>query len=618
MTCNGYTASLNLLFHLGRRLEGSRILLLGAYRASEVTEAHPLAPVVTEFKRRLGKIQLDLEPFDPLASRSFVDALLDSESNHLNEQFRERLFWHTKGHPLFTIELLRDMQERGNLVKNEQGVWVEGQKINWDTLPVRAEAVIEGRIGRLEDQLRDILTIAAVEGEEFTAQVIAHITKMDEWPLLRRLSQELEGRHRLIREREEIETGTRRLSRYQFGHVLFQQYLYRQVGLAERRLLHGQIAHTLENLYAGHTDDITVQLAHHYREAGQHPKAIEYARHAAHRAEAMYAYDQAAEHLRAALTLIAPDQQSETRLTVLEQLADIYALLGERPRAIQFYQNALDLWHGLPDADKMMAVRLHRKICEMVVYMTWFADRQRFEAIARASFATALKMTQDEPPHPETVHLLTTISTDAWLSRQPADWDVAEYYARAAVIMAETLDMPVELSLALENLTAVYGARGLLRERVEISLQRLELSRKPGFGNPRERAKILRQTGFALVQVGEYTQAMPYLLEAETLSHQVQALDQEFRALRWQQYCWVRLDQWDKVFEIDTKWRNLEARSPNFAERVGPTCFLIALAASVHALRGNLEQANTLRNEALATMIANDGPPDGWQRNNRY
>jgi tetratricopeptide (TPR) repeat protein len=212
--------------------------------------------------------------------------------------------------------------------------------------------------------------------------------------------------------------------------------------------------------------------------------------------------------------------------------------------------------------------------------------------------------------------LLTTISTDAWLSRQPADWDVSEYYARAAVTMAETLDTPVELSLALDNLTAVYGARGLLRERVEVSLRRLELSRNPRFSNPREQAKILQRTGFALVQVGEYTQAMPYLLEAETLSHQ--ALDQEFRALRWQEYCWVRLDQWDKVFEIDTKWRNLEARSPNFAERVGPTCFLIALAASVHALRGNLEQANTLRNEALDTMIANDGPPDGWERDNRY
>lgn len=623
------SASINLLFHLGRRLHGGRILILGAYRASEValgrpfataeqSRQHPLDVAITELKRQYGDIQLNLSRFELEEDREFVDALLDTQPNQLGQAFRQALFERTKGHPLFTIELLHDMQERGNLAKNEQGLWVEDQKINWDTLPARAEAVIEGRISRLEEQLRDILTVAAVEGEEFTAQVIANVINIDEWPLLRRLSQELEGRHRLIREREEIETGTRRLFRYQFGHVLFQQYLYQQLSLAERRLLHGQIAQTLESLYTGHTGDITVQLAHHYREAGQPTKAVEYARHAAHRAEAMYAYDQAAEHLHTALALIAPGQQPETRMTVLEQLADIYALLGERPRAIQLYQNALDLWHTLPDADKMTAVRLHRKIGETVVYLTWFADRQRFEATAQASFAASLEMTRDAPPHPETARLLTTISTEAWLTRLPADWDTAEYYARAAVTMAETMDAPVELSLALDNLAAVFGARGLLRERVDVSLRRLELSRDSRFSNPRERAKILQQTGFALVQVGEYMQAMPYLLEAEMLSRQVQALDQEFRALRWQEYCWVRLDQWDKVFEIDAKWRDLEARHSNFAERVGPTCFLIALAASIHALRGNLEQAQTLRNEALSTMIANDGPAEGWERDNRY
>ncbi len=66
------TASLNLLFHRGRRFERSRILLLGAYRGTEVNDSHPLVPVITEFKRRFGDIQLDLEQFDPVESRGIL------------------------------------------------------------------------------------------------------------------------------------------------------------------------------------------------------------------------------------------------------------------------------------------------------------------------------------------------------------------------------------------------------------------------------------------------------------------------------------------------------------------------------------------------------------------
>ena len=45
----------------------------------------------------------------------------------------------------------------------------------WDLLPARVEAVIAERIDRLDADLREILTIASVEGELFTAQVVAEV-----------------------------------------------------------------------------------------------------------------------------------------------------------------------------------------------------------------------------------------------------------------------------------------------------------------------------------------------------------------------------------------------------------------------------------------------------------
>jgi predicted ATPase len=128
-------ASLSLLFHLGRQIGQNRILIVGAYRPEEVAlgrgnERHPLEKVIAELKRYCGDIGVDLDQTGEAEGRHFVDALLDVEPNKLGEKFRQLLFRHTGGHPLFTIELLRDMQERGDIVQDEQGCWVDKDKLD--------------------------------------------------------------------------------------------------------------------------------------------------------------------------------------------------------------------------------------------------------------------------------------------------------------------------------------------------------------------------------------------------------------------------------------------------------------------------------------------------------
>ena len=260
------SASNQLLFHVGRRLAGSRILILGAYRPSEIalgrptelpgqTEQHPLEPVINEFKRTFGDIQIDLGRYVQEEGRAFVDAFLDSEPNHLTETFRENLYHHTRGHPLFTVEMLRNMQENGDLVRDESGKWIENRAPAVEELPARVEAVIEQRIHRLDKSLRDLLAAASVEGEIFTAQVAARVLGMDERLVLHRLAGDLDQRHRLVQEHGELTLNGQRLTRYQFGHGLFQEYLYRHLNLGERRLYHREIAGALEDvLYAGRPD----------------------------------------------------------------------------------------------------------------------------------------------------------------------------------------------------------------------------------------------------------------------------------------------------------------------------------------------------------------------------
>ena len=303
-------ASISLLFHLGRCLADadSRLLIACAYRPEEVTvgrngRRHPLAKVLSEFKRTFGNGWVDLGHTAKDKNRRFLDALLDMESNRLGERFRAALFERTGGHPLFTIELLRAMQERGDLIRDTDGAWTAGPSLNWDLLPARVEAVIEERIDRLDSELRDILTIASVEGELFTAQVVAEIRNMPERSILNQLSQDLERRHRLVSEIEEVETSRKRLSRYRFGHILFQEYLYKRLSQGERRLLHGDIAVALEKSYEGQLDEIAVQLAHHYHQAGDNENAFKYFSLAASRATRFYESKEAIKHYTRAIQL---------------------------------------------------------------------------------------------------------------------------------------------------------------------------------------------------------------------------------------------------------------------------------------------------------------------------
>jgi ABC-type oligopeptide transport system substrate-binding subunit len=342
-------SSIGLLFHLGRRIEGSRILAVGMYRPEEVAlgreeERHPLDKVLSELKRYYGDISLDLDKARETEGLRFVEALLDTESNQLRAGFRQALFNHTGGHPLFTIELMRDLQEKGDIVQDEQGRWIEGSELDWETLPPRVEGVIEERIGRLEAELRDTLSAASVEGENFTAQVIARVQEIRERQLLRRLSGELEKRHRLVTERGEVKLGGQFLSRFQFAHALFQQYLYNDLGAGERRLLHGEIGRVLEELYEGHTEEITPQLAHHFAEAAEGEKAIGYLLEAGDRARMVYAQTEAIDYYQRALVFLREQGEPERAARTLMKLGLTYDTAFDFRRARRAYDEGFALW----------------------------------------------------------------------------------------------------------------------------------------------------------------------------------------------------------------------------------------------------------------------------------
>ncbi len=327
-------ASISLLFHLGRRISESRILVVGAFRPEELElgrggERHPLDKVLAEFKRYFGDVTIDLNQAEADEAQEFVDSLLDLEPNRLRGGFREALVQHTGGHPLFAVELLRDLKEQGELKLDEQGFWIASASLIWDNLPPRVEGVIEERINRLTAELRESLTVGSVEGEEFTAEVIARVQKVDERGLVRKLSNELDRQHHLVVSQGIQRLGAQPLSAYRFRHNLFQSYLYGQLGPAERAYLHEDVGSVLEALYGEHSDLIAVQLARHFEEAGIVDKARCYLKLAGDQAYQRYALDEAL-HLYLRALELTPETEHAARFDLLLAKERIHNRRGER------------------------------------------------------------------------------------------------------------------------------------------------------------------------------------------------------------------------------------------------------------------------------------------------
>ena len=207
--------TLELLLHLARQVAGAPILIVAAFRSGDLDQRQALDPltIVVNEGRALSTTEslLELE-----GSRNFVDAWLDIEPNMLGEHFRDQLFRVTHGHALFTVEIVRALRDRGELVIDEHGRWTAGPTITWDALPPRVEATIAARLTRLPAELTRDLEAASVQGSAFTAELVAMVRDVAPSDVEMRLGGRTSPPHLLVEGDGVLRVGKHRLGRYRF------------------------------------------------------------------------------------------------------------------------------------------------------------------------------------------------------------------------------------------------------------------------------------------------------------------------------------------------------------------------------------------------------------------
>jgi class 3 adenylate cyclase/tetratricopeptide (TPR) repeat protein len=199
----------------------------------------------------------------------------------------ERLVEAAEGNPLFVEELTSALAEG-----HEPGV----------ELPTTVRAAIAARLDALPSASREVLLDASVIGRTFWRGVLqavgkysdldAGLTALEARDFIRRLpSSQVHG---------DIE--------YHFKHVLIHDVAYATLPRSTRRERHAAVAKYIESA-AGDTNSLTAILAHHWREAGEPGKAIDYLVLAAEQALDGWALNEAVSLYEAAIELAMDDQQ---------------------------------------------------------------------------------------------------------------------------------------------------------------------------------------------------------------------------------------------------------------------------------------------------------------------
>jgi class 3 adenylate cyclase/tetratricopeptide (TPR) repeat protein len=197
------------------------------------------------------------------------------------------------GNPLFIEELAASLTDRPGEDR---------------ALPTAVREAIASRIDLLPVEPRAALLDASVIGRTFWAGVLGAIHPD---PDLDDRLDTLEARDLIRREPRSQVAGD---VEYSFRHMLIREVAYGTLPKAVRRERHASIAGYIEQRDLGKRRELSWLLAHHWREAGEKAKAVEYLLISAERAAESWASDEAVALLDQAVELASDDQATADRI----------------------------------------------------------------------------------------------------------------------------------------------------------------------------------------------------------------------------------------------------------------------------------------------------------------
>jgi tetratricopeptide (TPR) repeat protein len=508
------------------------------YLAS-LAEILPGVPVLLVCTYRLGyrapwreksyMTQVALQPLAPEESLHIVRSVLAEDP--AVDAFHELIVAKAEGNPFFVEELARTVREQVGLRMPM-------------AVPDTIEEVLGTRIDRLAAEDRRVLEVAAVVGKDVPFSVAQAVAGFPE-PELRRSFERLKAAEFLY------ETGPGPETEYTFKHTLTHEVAYGRLLEEPRRALHARIAQAIERLYEDRLAEQVDRLAHHALRGGEWSKAVAYLRQAAARAATRSAHREAVAHLEQALVVLerlpegrlrteqAIDIRLDLRLSLLplgelerilpylreaeglaEQLGDQhrlgrlsvymtgqYYLRGDHDRALEYGGRAQAITEALRDFSLEVATNAYVGQIHLVR-----GDYRAATALFRKNVEVLVgDLTQERFGLPQLPAVHSRFCLVVSLA-ELGEFAEGVVRGRESIHIAESIEQPLNLTVAVSGLGRLYLRKGDLELAIPILERGVELSRTWNLGlwfPP-----VASALGSAYAVAGRSADALPLLKES--------------------------------------------------------------------------------------------------------
>ncbi len=480
---------------------------------------------------------LSLEPL----SDDAMEALLDGFVPGLPDELRRQVLDRAEGVPLYAVETVRMLLDRGFLEPHAGGYRTTGP-IEALEVPETLHALVAARLDGLAPHERQLLQDASVVGKTFARSTLAAVASIPEVEVDRVLTA-------LVRkEILSLQADPRSPERGQYGFLqdLLRQVAYETMPRGERKARHLAAAAQLEQEWVDGEQETVEIVAFHYLTALEldsgaadadeiGKKARTTLVKAGDRAASLAGKESAQRYYEQALELAdSPLERAE-----LHERAGRMAVLGTRTaEARAHFERAIVTFEeiGLTHPSARVTARLG--------LLTWQQEGDIERAIG--DMERALSVLADEERDADLAWLAVHLARPLFFSGRLDD---ALTRTELALETAEALRLPEVISHGLNTKSLILGARGRHQEAELLMRHSLETA----LANDLSEAALRAYMNLVATVVGwdRYREALDLSREGAELARKVGDRGSESRLGNWRRGILYELGEWDDAIAAE-------------------------------------------------------------------
>ncbi len=398
--------------------------------------------------------------------------------------------------PFYVSELAANLAA-SNFISIKEGV-AQIKDPSSFTIPRSLDELVMTKVDKLSPELRYIVNIAAVIGEQFSMKLLNALI-----PGKERLRKNLYYvvQHNIIKM---IEDRNAQEERFTFAHSIIRDAVYNSLLKKEQREYHQKIGYVIEKIFSLTIEEYFDALAHHFYLGGETVKAIEYMEKAADQKKDLYLNDAAITMYKRCLEMLPPSM-IQTSARIYEKLGNIYELIGDYTNALSSYLD-IEKYAG---GDTIMIAKSLRQQANVIKNQGNYDRALELLSQARKRLAVTAKNQERQV----LMELSNITSLECWIYRIKGKMDVAEKKGLEAINIVKGIkdwqvdnDLRLTLARACNNLSVVYCVKGDFDQALDLSDEALTIAEE--VGHLRSKVDAYNVMGTVFKAKGDYERAI--------------------------------------------------------------------------------------------------------------